>query len=509
MPKKNRNHSEVIAATAGLNNWRTLAGRIDGSDDFEILDLFRVAKRKVLKSIYSSIPSAGTPCPVCFVEPESYQEWHVTSACEHAVCIDCLRGYASSQVQDVDHVGPLKCPVCPMPLREKDAIAALKHDSEILKKLDAKIRDQFLRALPSYRHCPHCESDADGNDDNGLLQTLSGGGFVTPECLAPINTRRELQAEWLLGTILPLSSKVLIGAYVAYIRFYTKYHSRSVFVDLVNSFSPLWVAWRLCNVIHLLIARAARTALFEPIVVECPCCNKEFILNAETELSNGSNSTAAADEATKEWMGNNSRPCPSCSAPISKVDGCNHMKCSHCRASFCWACMKLRTRCAAYRCSNGAPYGGDAQPNNNNHNVVLVQEGCIDKITRIEQRVTTLDQKDAIMFTGILIAVLAKDSSQINTVATFTVTFMASVLSAGFVMTCILMFVCFTFITSSSRRPSSRRRSTTSAALHFNLNEDNNSQGQQQQNRSYHQRIGESTEEEMIAEAVARSLQAN
>jgi hypothetical protein len=29
---------------------------------------------------------------------------------------------------------------------------------------------------------------------------------------------------------------------------------------------------------------------------------------------------------------------------------------SQCRADFCWACMRLRTSCKAFRCVNGAPY---------------------------------------------------------------------------------------------------------------------------------------------------------
>merc|ERR1712218_383779 len=33
------------------------------------------------------------------------------------------------------------------------------------------------------------------------------------------------------------------------------------------------------------------------------------------------------------------------------------MKCRSCRADFCWACMKLGTKCGAYNCHNGAPYG--------------------------------------------------------------------------------------------------------------------------------------------------------
>jgi len=41
----------------------------------------------------------------------------------------------------------------------------------------------------------------------------------------------------------------------------------------------------------------------------------------------------------KRWILKNSRPCPSCKAPIEKTEGCNHMVCSSCRHEFCWACF--------------------------------------------------------------------------------------------------------------------------------------------------------------------------
>ena len=108
------------------------------------------------------------------------------------------------------------------------------------------------------------------------------------------------------------------------------------------------------------LATVARKKFFRPITVECPCCNEAFVLPAESRHLD--------DEETKRWLGANSRNCPSCSAPIVKAGGCNHVKCAQCRADFCWACMRLRTSCKAFRCVNGAPYrnavpGLDGQDN--------------------------------------------------------------------------------------------------------------------------------------------------
>ncbi|XP_075248062.1 uncharacterized protein LOC142341065 isoform X2 [Convolutriloba macropyga] len=41
------------------------------------------------------------------------------------------------------------------------------------------------------------------------------------------------------------------------------------------------------------------------------------------------------------WFVTQSKKCPKCTAPIQKVDGCNHMKClaKGCRHEFCWVCL--------------------------------------------------------------------------------------------------------------------------------------------------------------------------
>ncbi|XP_038072929.1 ankyrin repeat and IBR domain-containing protein 1-like [Patiria miniata] len=40
------------------------------------------------------------------------------------------------------------------------------------------------------------------------------------------------------------------------------------------------------------------------------------------------------------WLVTNSKPCPKCTAPIQKNDGCNHMKCTKCKHDFCWVCQE-------------------------------------------------------------------------------------------------------------------------------------------------------------------------
>jgi hypothetical protein len=343
--RKGNGADSVVAATAGLDNWKTWAGRNRGTEEFELLDLFRGAKRSFHHRFLATSPPKGATCPVCFCEPEP-QEWHVTFSCAHAVCLDCLKAYASNQVRDQEQQGPLKCPVCPQVLRRRDAIAALGSDKELVRQWDLKIRDQLLRALPSYRSCPKCSHNSDGGG--------GGGGFVTPDCLASYYQEHRETATRILHGIW-IAHLLLLLVYVGIAISIVQSPSRSRLVKMVKLFfmlAPIYVSGESLRTSQAWVAQWARQGFLRPIVVECPCCDEPFILPAEPKQSH--------DEETSRWIDANTRPCPACFVPIDKNGGCNHMRCCHCHSSFCWACMQLGTECASYACRNGAPY--DAVP---------------------------------------------------------------------------------------------------------------------------------------------------
>lgn len=84
----------------------------------------------------------------------------------------------------------------------------------------------------------------------------------------------------------------------------------------------------------------------------------DFNLDASSELAlPDASSDSAAEAATQRWKNTNTRPCPGCSSPIMKDGGCNHVRCGRCKADFCWGCMRTRSGCRAYQCRNGAPFG--------------------------------------------------------------------------------------------------------------------------------------------------------
>mmetsp|Transcript_6280 Transcript_6280/g.12991 ORF Transcript_6280/g.12991 Transcript_6280/m.12991 type:complete len:586 (-) Transcript_6280:74-1831(-) len=347
---------EVIAATAGRDTWQTWAGRKSGTEDFEYMDIFRGIKRSVNNSLRSNIPTKGTSCPVCFCEPDANESpssfWHVTW-CGHAICKDCLGQYASSQVRDREQTGPLKCPVCLKILRKQDAVVAMmagKHNAsnvDLIKQWDVKMRNRLLQALPSFRSCPKCGGGGNSDENGDVQRNNIGGGFVTPECLGPQHQERRDQAVDILLTR-NYAYAAIAGVYFLVVGTITWTKSSSALLDLWSMLLPIYVFAKTGMAVNFLLARRAREALFRSISVECPCCDESFVLPTESKQ--------LEDEETSRWVTTNTRPCPSCSVPISKAGGCNHVRCSHCGANFCWACMRLRTACQAYRCRNGAPY---------------------------------------------------------------------------------------------------------------------------------------------------------
>eukprot|EP00731_Ephydatia_muelleri_P020035 Em0012g860a len=73
-----------------------------------------------------------------------------------------------------------------------------------------------------------------------------------------------------------------------------------------------------------------------------PCdCNlwrrwKEIISNVDLE-ADGAKCKATIE--SERWILGHTKPCPNCSIPIQKKEGCNQVTCKNCGHSFCWLCM--------------------------------------------------------------------------------------------------------------------------------------------------------------------------
>ncbi|KAL7436767.1 hypothetical protein ACHAXH_007775 [Discostella pseudostelligera] len=353
--------------TAGSDNWKTSAGRLDGPDNFVIGDAWRCLKLQFKSNTTPSV------CPVCLEKPASETDWYITKSCRHAVCRECLQEYAASLISDPNHSGALKCPCCPRLLRVEDATAALdkqrpaqsgcatkstfakqsttptlspirskrkgfivdsgnesdaigRQALDVLERWDNKVRDEMLRSMGDFRPCPHC-SDRNPVDQSNKHNNNQGGGFVTPECLAVINDEREANAERLLKlTGAPSAMAVLLSYAIYYLYCSSSENSMSnggqiaVALQIASALIPSLLLPILPHALGVIFSVMARKGLMSPISVNCPCCFKDFDLEASSELQlgGGASSNAGAEAATQQWKLSHTRPCPGCSSPIMK-----------------------------------------------------------------------------------------------------------------------------------------------------------------------------------------------
>jgi hypothetical protein len=79
----------------------------------------------------------------------------------------------------------------------------------------------------------------------------------------------------------------------------------------------------------------------------CAQCNVEWHADATCEaFQRWRQENAAGGDLFARWAAQNAKACPSCSAPIVKNGGCNHMTCiavSGQRHEFCWLCLQPYT----------------------------------------------------------------------------------------------------------------------------------------------------------------------
>mmetsp|Transcript_33158 Transcript_33158/g.84702 ORF Transcript_33158/g.84702 Transcript_33158/m.84702 type:complete len:502 (-) Transcript_33158:231-1736(-) len=328
--------AKATARLAAVDTWKSWARRKDGPDGFQWTDIFsgiRAQASHGLRQRHNDDRTPGKTCPTCYEErPEPNavgKRWH-RLYCGCTVCTSCVGRWNATLLQDAAGsaaaMPPLKCPACSAALRSSDAALFFEGSPDVGIQYEELTRDATLRMMPEWRSCPRCK----------------GGGFVTPECLAPryreTGRAAGIEADKHFGVL--VMWLVLAGIAAALV-------------------SPLWIIVGAAPVavVSKKIGRKARQAVAaiqnEALGVGCPHCGDDFLLpnyvQALTDIH--------AEDETRQWMAANTRPCPSCGSPIQKASGCNYMRCLHCRVHFCWACMRPGQRCGHFGCRNGAPFG--------------------------------------------------------------------------------------------------------------------------------------------------------
>lgn len=83
-------------------------------------------------------------------------------------------------------------------------------------------------------------------------------------------------------------------------------------------------------------------ATHEKATLQCPACLTSICTRCHSEGHDGFQcADQVQDELFKKWIKeHNVKQCPTCSVPIEKTEGCNHMMCTRCQTHICWQCMK-------------------------------------------------------------------------------------------------------------------------------------------------------------------------
>ncbi|KAG2435678.1 hypothetical protein HXX76_006879 [Chlamydomonas incerta] len=121
---------------------------------------------------------------------------------------------------------------------------------------------------------------------------------------------------------------------------YSTYMVRS-FVEDNNSMC--WCTGKNCeNAVQCLVDRGQNEAM--DVICSCSAtfcfsCKEEAHRPVSCETVTKWLTKNSAESENMNWILANTKPCPKCSRPIEKNQGCMHMTCSQCRFEFCWLCQ--------------------------------------------------------------------------------------------------------------------------------------------------------------------------
>lgn len=98
-----------------------------------------------------------------------------------------------------------------------------------------------------------------------------------------------------------------------------------------------------------------------PDPVLCSLCSTSYCFRCRQEPHNPAECSELEQwnriySSSKFWIQTNTKPCPTCKAPIEKNTGCNHMNCTLCGVHFCWLCLsQLRLHMEVHSCNKYNP----------------------------------------------------------------------------------------------------------------------------------------------------------
>jgi ariadne-1 len=121
-----------------------------------------------------------------------------------------------------------------------------------------------------------------------------------------------------------------------------------------------------------------RQRLPRPETVHCSFCSTSFCFRCRQEPHDPAECSDLEQwnriySSSKYWIQTNTKPCPTCKAPIEKNTGCNHMNCTICGTHFCWLCLShMRLHLEVHSCNTYNPL--DSADNDDERRAIFFTE---------------------------------------------------------------------------------------------------------------------------------------
>ncbi|XP_006819268.1 E3 ubiquitin-protein ligase RNF14-like [Saccoglossus kowalevskii] len=229
--------------------------------------------------------SAIFTCKVCFAEKHGLL-CICFHGCDHVYCQECMKEYFKVQIME----GNVKCLNCPEQECDSQALPSQVQElvgQELFAKYDRLLLQSSLDGMADIVYCPrsHCQC--------AVMIEKESNMAVCPACAFAFCT----------------------------------------FCKLVyHGVSP-------CS-----IRRAELMELRE----EYENGDDEKRQFLEKRYGRRAIKQSLEESYSEQWLEDNSQACPNCGTHIQKIDGCNKMTCTKCRAYFCWICKSMLSRTNPY-----------------------------------------------------------------------------------------------------------------------------------------------------------------
>jgi hypothetical protein len=253
-------------------------------------------------------------CMICCDRfPSDSKGWRNLEGCSHGFCLECLGEYISNCAKSRDTGLAMICPhhECKKPLHPLE-IVNWASSSDVYGLLIEASNENFIVNAKDLRYCPH------------------PGCTGVSKLSLPDNVKTSGVASDLLNTVGSVCTAMRPKVFKSPVTY--EGVCDPMYMDCHNTNQPP-KAHRFCFA-------CGEKGIHWPVQCERLEQWRKTIQERVQQVEGESPGDDYNDIAQKLWIKANTRPCPKCTCPIQKDEGCNHMTCSnpHCKHEFCWVC---------------------------------------------------------------------------------------------------------------------------------------------------------------------------